>query len=304
MPNLVEIENRATICRTTCGWKKAELPLEKVLPFWRDVHSPAISRRAGIYEYRHMQFGKVRTDLLPAIDGVEYAAPDDEQLMWLSDVRYQDQAGLDVFGRSPDAEAKALLLADIEMIVDKSTTYVVLGENGRTFVDVNEIPPVGPAPAHTYSLFLRRKSSEAEFRAYLSKLSARWADTTGVERLRLSLFEVPDLEAERRGGYPIKTHPLEMQYQAWIDLTVSDPAVLESLIGAGNSSAFSSNVAVVHAYPTNVVFTFVHNGAPTLIGLRGYAAYEAIKGLNATHHKQAPLLKWMYGDIVAEGQTE
>jgi len=27
------------------------------------------------------------------------------------------------------------------------------------------------------------------------------------------------MEAERRAGYPVKTHPVEQQYQAWIDLS-------------------------------------------------------------------------------------
>lgn len=304
MPDLVEIENKATICRTTCGWKKPELPLDDVLPFWRDVHSPAISRRAGIYEYRHMQFASVNPDLLPPVEGVEYTAPTNEQLMWLSDVRYADAAGLEAFGNSPSTEEKALLLADIEMIVDKSTTYVVLGENGRTFVDRNEKPPVGPARKATYSLFLRRKSSEAEFRACLEKLCATWAEKDTVERLRLSLFEVPDMEAERAAGYPIKTHPLEMQYQAWIDITVSDPEALAMLVDAAASAELAVHVKTLHAYPTNVVYTFVHNGAPTLIGLRGYAAWQAINALGARQHQDSRLLKWMYGDIVREGLVE
>ena len=301
MPDLVEIENKATICRTTCGWKKPELPLNDVLRFWRDVHSPAISRRAGIYEYRHMQFDQVTPDLLPPIAGVKYAAPANEQLMWLSDVRYADQADLDAFGNSPSAEEKALLLADIEMIVDKSTTYLVLGENGKTFVDRNEMPPVGPAKKATYSLFLRQKSSEEEFRACLQRVCTAWASKDSVERLRLSLFEVPDMEAERAAGYPIKTHPVEMQYQAWIDITVSDSASLAGLIDASTAEAFARHVTTLHTYPTNVVFTFVHDGAPTLVGLRGYGAYEAIHALGARQHQDSRLLEWMYGNIVREG---
>lgn len=304
MTDLVEIENKATICRTTCGWKKPELPLNDVLRFWRDVHSPAISRRAGIYEYRHMQFGQVTPDLLPPIAGVEYEAPANEQLMWLSDVRYADQAGLDAFSNSPAAEEKALLLADIEMIVDKSTTYLVLGENGKTYVDRNETPPVGPARKATFNLFLRQKSSEPEFRSALQRVCAQWAKKEMVERLRLSLFEVPDMEAERAAGYPVKTHPVEMQYQAWIDITVSDASALADLIDAATAKELASHVKTLHTYPTNVVFTFVHNGAPTLVGLRGYAAYEAIHALGARQHQDSRLLKWMYGDIVREGIVE
>lgn len=299
---LGDIENKATICRTTCGWKKPELSLDLVKRYWRDVHSPAISRRAGIYEYRHMQFDPVRTDLFPPLDGVAYAAPDNQQLMWLSDVRYRDEAGLQAFGASPGPEEKALLLADIEMIVDKSTTYLVLGENGRTIVDRSgDGAPVGPVKAPTYSLFLRRKSSEADFRAYVRAMCERWAAKPGVIRLRLSLFEVPDMEAERKAGYPIKTHPLEMQYQAWIDISVDNDNVLPSLVPAEDGADCATHIATLHAYPSSVVFTFVYQERPTLIGLRGYAAYDAITKMNATHHEAPVLLKWMYGPVVQEG---
>jgi hypothetical protein len=302
VPDLAEIENKAAICRTTCGWKKADLPLENVLRFWRDVHSPAISRRAGIYEYRHLQFAPVDASALPTVEGVDYSAPADEQLMWLSDVRYADQAGLDAFGASPPPEEKALMLADIEMIVHRSTTYVVLGENGKTYVDKNEMPPIGPAKLATYSLFVRARSSEPEFRAALSQIAAKWSANPAVDRLRLSLFEVPDMEAERKAGYPIKTHPLEMQYQAWIDITVTEPAALAALIDDETAALLSAHVTTLHAYPTNVVFTFVHDGFPTLIGLRGYAAYQAIHGLNAVQHQNSKLLSWMYGaKITREG---
>ena len=95
MGTLEHTENRATICRVTCGWKKAGLPLDVVRRYWRDVHSPAIARRAGVWDYRHYQFDTVRADLLGPLDGIALDCPAGEQLMWTSDVRYADDAGLD-----------------------------------------------------------------------------------------------------------------------------------------------------------------------------------------------------------------
>ena len=120
-------ENRAGIARVTCGWKKPHLPLEVVRRYWRDVHSPGIARRPGLYEYRHLQYDAVRTDLFAPIDGMQFACPDDQQLMWTSDVRYLDQAGVDAFSVEPPPETRAHLLGDINLIVDQSTTYFVFG---------------------------------------------------------------------------------------------------------------------------------------------------------------------------------
>ena len=302
MTSLAAFENRARIARVTCGWKKPALPLDWVRRYWRDVHSPAIARRAGVYDYRHMQFDSVKADAFSTVAGIALACPADEQLMWLSDVRYLDDAALTAFGISPDGEVKAHLLGDIELIVHQSTTYRAVGENARTLVDTTGVAtPAGPVAKPTYAVFFRARSDEPSFRACVSRLAAAWAKNPGVLRARLSLFEVPDMEAEKKAGYPIKTHPLELQYQAWIDLTVKDDAVAKGLL-AGDDLA--THIKEVHAYPVATYYTFVYGGRPTLIGLRGYPAYEAITALQGLNHIQPSLLAWMYGPIVQGGPIE
>jgi hypothetical protein len=305
---LEDTENRATICRVTCGWKKAGLPLDVVRRYWRDVHSPAIARRAGVWDYRHYQFDPVRADLLGPLEGLALDCPAGEQLMWTSDVRYADEAGVEAFGRSPDGEAKAQLLADIELIVDRSTTYRVVGDNGRTLVDATGIAmPQGPVREPTYALFLRQRGEEAAFRAVLRALAAAWASAEGVRRLRLSLFEVPDMEAERKAGYPVKTHPPAQQYQAWMDLTVREEGVLRRLAqssgGGAGAGALASALAAIHVYPVRVVYTSVYAGAPTLVGLRGYPAWAALEALQAANARHPALLEWMYGPVARGART-
>lgn len=301
MNDLQDQENRAGIARVTCGWKLAHLPLEVVRRYWRDVHSPGIARRPGLYEYRHLQFDPVITGLFEPIADVRFDCPAGEQLMWTSDVRYLDQAGVATFSAEPPVETRAHLLGDINLIVDQSTTYLVLGTNARTTVDRSGDPaPQGPAKKPTYSLFLRQRNDEAAFRACLTRLVDAWGAVEGVVRVRLALFEVPDLEAERKAGYPIKTHPLERQYQAWIDLTVDDDTVARSLLQGEHGSALAAEVRTLHAYPTPVVYTSVCRGKPTLVGLRGYAAHLAIEELNALNQKQPALLEWMYGDVAKD----
>ena len=243
-------ENRATVARITCGWKLPHLPLDTVRRYWRDVHSPGIARRPGLWEYRHLQFDPVDPRVLAPVAGIEQGCPTDQQLMWTSDVRYLDQAGLDLFGSVPSPEVKQLLLGDIDLIVDQSTTYLVLGDRARTLVDGSgTAAPQGPAPRPTYSVFFRQRGDQAGFRAGMRALAARWAQAEGVIRLRLALFETPDMEAERKAGYPIKTHPPERQYQAWIDLTVATAADARYLL-APDDAAF---IHAVHAHPVPVV---------------------------------------------------
>jgi hypothetical protein len=295
----VEEENRSNLSRITCGWKKQHLPLDWVRRYWRDVHSPAISRRAGLYEYRHSQFGAVRADLFAPIAGIDFSCPAAEQLMWLSDVRYCDEAGLAAFGESPPAEVKAHLLADIDLLVDKSTTYRSVADDACTFIDeTGDAAPAGPAASPSFALFFRQRGDDAGFRATLHGLAQRWARTEGVRRVRLSLFERPDMEAERKAGYPIKTHPVEQQYQAWVDLVLDTHLTGTNLLAA-DAARLAAHVHALHAYPVDNLYTFVVGGKPTLIALRGYPAHEAIQQFNAVGQRERSLLQWMYGPIAS-----
>ncbi len=153
---LADIENKAGLCRITCGWKKPELPIDWVRLYWRDVHSPAIARRAGIYDYRHYQYDPIDAGFLPEVDAIGNDAPPLEQLMWTSDVRYLDEAALAIFDTSPEGKPKADILGDIDIIVDQSTTYRAVGDNATTHVDDTGIAmPQGPCASPTYALFIR-----------------------------------------------------------------------------------------------------------------------------------------------------
>jgi hypothetical protein len=302
MADHVSIENGAGLSRATCGWKKKALAIERVRPYWRDVHSPAITRRAGIYEYRHSPYDAVRPDVLAPVAGVSYVCDPEAQLMWVSDVRYRDEAGLAEFTASPEPAVKALILADIELIVDKSTTYRSVGENTRTLIDTTGRPaPQGPVAWPTYGIYFRQRGDEASFRRCVETIAHRWATTTGVLRVRVNLFDVPDMEVERKAGYPIKTHPVSQQYQAWIDLVISHDGVGRRLLSDADGVDYQQHVSDIHVYPVPAVYTFVYAARPTLVGLRGYAAYEAIRGLDGANQLQVGLLDWMYGPVVQGG---
>ncbi len=295
MPNTaINSENHARICRITCGWKKPGLPLDAVRRYWRDVHSPAIARRPGIWEYRHYQFDAVR----PLFDlaAIDQRCPEGEQLMWLSDVRYADDAALAIFAAEPGDQVRGELLGDIDLIVDQSTTYKAIDAMARTLVDDSAlIPPQGPPAAPAYGLFLRSRAPEADFRAFVVDLAARWAKTPGVLRLRYSLLEAPDVAAERAAGYPIKTHPPERQYQAWIDIAFADDAVAGTL----DTDGLADHIHTLHAYPIAANYTSNYAGKPTFVGLRGFPAWDALTAIGGYNQAQPAILNWMYGPVAA-----
>ncbi|MET3762182.1 hypothetical protein [Sphingomonas sp. UYEF23] len=298
MPDaIIDTENNARICRITCGWKKPDLPLDAVRRYWRDVHSPAIARRPGIWEYRHYQFDAVRA----IFDGadIEQNCPADQQLMWLSDVRYADDDALATFAAEPGEQVRGELLGDIDLIVDQSTTYKAIDAMARTLLDrTASVPPQGKPSTPAFGLFLRSRTAEPDFRAFIVTLAERWAAEPGVLRLRYSLLEAPDVAAERAAGYPIKTHPPERQYQAWIDIVLADDMVASVLPMHG----LADHIHALHAYPIAANYTSNYAGKPTFVGLRGFPAWDALTTIGGYNQAQPAILGWMYGPV-ADGVT-
>jgi hypothetical protein len=98
----------------------------------------------------------------------------------------------------------------------------------------------------------------------------------------------------------VKTHPIERQYQAWIDLVLETRDAGRSLLGM--VPGLADSVHTVHAYPTTTLCTFNYSGRPTLAGLRGFNAWEAMNALGGFHQAQPEILEWMYGSV-AQGVT-
>lgn len=299
-----DIENLAGFSRATCGWRLPGLDLGAVWNYWRDVHSPAISRRAGIHVYRHYRWDPVDPDLFGPLDGVGTVAPDHEQLQWMSDIIYRDQDALDTFYRSPESPAvTAKILGDIEMIVDKSTTYLTLAENMSTVTDSTPSPTPQGAPALPhFGVFVRQGAvPDDDFRHAVRAAVQEWGAASGVLRVRVNLFERPDMEADKRAGYPVKTHPVELQYQALIEIVLADRSVAPTLMATASGPGLAAVTSELHAYPVSAVYSFVWDGAPTVVGLRGYPAVVAIEALGADHALDPGLLEWMYGPIAHRG---
>lgn len=307
LADIAAIENRATISRTTAGVYKhhgiSPAGMDLLHRYSRDVHAPAISRRPGIHLYRHFDFGPIREDLFTPIAGVSYSFPESKRLTGAGHLDYLDERALQAFYDSPDTdEVRKHLLDDIYVIggpPGRTTTYRTTAGNAYTYVDRTGNPtPQGPEKLPHYAILLRRRGGEDEFRAFVRREAVRWSQVPGVLRLRLFLFDVPDMQVESKAGYPVFPAPADEHYEAWIDLIVADDAVAATLISASDEADYRDQLREIHVQPVPVVYTYVWDGRPTEVGLRGYPAYALIEELNAVNQRQPDLLRWMYGPIV------
>ena len=112
------------------------------------------------------------------------------------------------------------------------------------------------------------------------------------------------MEAERKAGYPVKTHALAMQYQAWIDLVIADKTIGRELLSTTEAQDLAHHVSTLHCYPVARRYTFNYGGRPTVVGLRGYPVHDAIQGLGGRNQLEPSLLAWMYGASAGGGLIE
>ena len=112
------------------------------------------------------------------------------------------------------------------------------------------------------------------------------------------------MEAERKAGYPIKTHPPEQQYQAAVELVLDRREAARELLRGADGMSAAGEISAIHAYPVVACYTSVYAGRATIVGLRGYAAHCAIEALGAANQQQAGLLEWMYGDAAGGGAAD
>lgn len=290
--DIAAVENLATISRTTAGvHKHPEDPAaaDVLRRYIRDVHSPAIARRAGIHLYRHLSFGPARPDLLAAPPGVDVEGA---LLTGAGHLDYRDEDALAAFYADPGGSVREQLLADLHVIggaPGRTTTYRTSPGNGHTFVDDTGDPaPQGPVDGR-WAVHVRGRG---DWPAVVRAAAAAWSAMPGVRRLRMHLFDPPDAAVEVAHGYPVFPAPPEEHYQAFLDLVLDDDAVARRLVWPDGAAGV---LDAVHVQPVPVVHTFVWAGSPTVVGLRGYPAWELITRLGAENQADPELLEWMYG---------
>ena len=308
MKDIASVENRATISRTTAGVYRYHgvdpVAEDRLHRYSRDVHSPAIARRPGIHLYRHLSWGAVRPDFLPAVTGICYDAAEDKRITGAGHLDYLDQRALDAFYRSPDARVRDRLLADLNILggaPGRTTTYRTTAGNAFTFMDSTGEPmPQGVPAIPRYGVFLRARDTGSDFRATVRAVASAWSRIAGVRRVRLHLFDRPDMSVESAQGYPVHPAPADEHYQAWIDLVVEEESLGATLTMEPNGRELTAEVREIHVQPVEVTYTYVWAGVPTVVGLRGFPAWQLITELQAHNQSDPELLRWMYGPA-AEG---
>jgi hypothetical protein len=170
--------------------------------------------------------------------------------------------------------------------------YAGVGPNSTTVRDSTDPAPDGTDTFVRHLVFLRKRPDlpVSDFRSWVDDdLVPALADSPEVLKLRRHLFEELDVTLDHPGV--VMTKPLALQYQAMLEVVVTDEAALDRFVGstawASASAGIVDHCAAVHAPRVVRCITTKDHGEITLAGVRGVAVADVIRRVHAesqTHH--------------------
>jgi len=289
-------ENAARRAASAFAWWRLDLPLEHGFRYWRDVHGPVGARCPGLFQYSQRHLSPLVEGEWPAIAGVETSCPGPEQPNGLCELLFRSPEDERIFEESPFVAD--YIAADERNHLLRNVTYLT-GEDGcRTLLDGSGRPqPQGAMPTPAWVVCLKRAEGvEAEaFGAYVrDQLAPAWAGAAAVVRVRWTLLEPYDPSDWESDEVEHDWAP-ERQYQAWVEVVAEDRSALPQLAAV---SGLAEHVRALHAFPIDEHYTMVHDGRPTLVGLRSWPVVQAIDASGAENQRSAALLEAVFGPVV------
>lgn len=296
----VQNDNRARWACIALGFWRRDKSEELMYRYWRDIHGVAVARMPGIYQYRQLHLDTARPALGSTIGGIDFEMPPEDQSNGIADLRFLDKQSVDMLQASQHMTVH--MFNDEKYLIERNAIYWSTDGNAQTYVDRTGNPmPQGQVAYPTFAVFFRRRDGSQldAFRAYMRTLAERWAGTDGVMRVRLTLleaFDAADFMAQSEGAnhYVASDH----QYQAWTEVVLEDERVARKLLVSSGGIEHAPYVNAIHTRPAREIYTLVHDGRPTPVGLRGYPAIETITAAEAENQNDLSLLEAVYGPTV------
>ncbi len=298
--SVVKTENKARVVATFFAWWRTDIPKALAYKYWRDVHAVWAARTPGFYQYRQLHLDNVDPTLLSDLDGIETDLPKEDQPNGMAHIAYASTFMANLL-RKPFALKQAD--EDDAYFVSRNTYQRSFLPLSRTIVDkINNPETNGFLKQPRYVLAFKKNIgvSEEDFRNYLANdLCASWRKKDEVQRLRLEVL-APHIDTPISAKGVHHDWDKNKQYQAWIELGVTEGANLSSFFD--HSADFNETISAMHAYPIREIYTIVYGGKPTLVGLRGYPAVEIIEEIGAEFQMSKQVLQFTYGSAINGGK--
>ncbi len=266
-------------------WKRRGISLELFDDYWRDVHGPVCARLPSQHQYWQFHLSQNEGGLWPAIKGIEYICPQEDQFNGIAELTFETEAERNIWFKSA-----AILMDDEHNIFSKAIGYNTILNNSKTYID--SIPsgdPNGKLSVIKFHVMVKKSDgvSVEAFRRYMTdSFAPAVIQSNSVLKFRLHLFEEVDNSRPDAAGVSHYESP-DKQYQAAFEIAFANPLEMETFFASKEyATAVQDQVKYVQRilpFPERTAYTFVYDGKMTLAGQRSSTVAELIANIGATN---------------------
>jgi hypothetical protein len=276
-------------------WKRKGISLDLFDDYWRDVHGPVCARLPIQHQYWQFHLAQNQGDPWPAIKGIEYTCPDEDQFNGIAELTFETAAQRDIWFKSA-----AILMDDEHNVFSKAIGYNTSFGNSQTYLD--SIPtgdPNGKLNLIKFHVMVKKSDvvSVEAFRRYLTdSFAPAVIQSNSVLKFRLHLFEQVDNSRPDAAGVSHYESP-EKQYQAAFEIAFANPLEMETFfVSKEYAIAIKDQAKYIQRilpFPERTAYTFVYDGKMTLAGQRSSTVAELIANIGATNQLKEDVVNLM-----------
>jgi hypothetical protein len=278
--------------------KKETISVTDFYDYWLNAHVTLPPRFPGISSvWLHVvSFDK---QVWPSLPGVsDRPAPEDE-FHGVPEATFPTMADLGAF-----QAASRVQLEDGINFLSEMLAYCSFGNRTTTLVERIDPAPDGNDTLLRHLVFLRRRDdvSVADLRGFVTDtLAPAYAESPEVLKLKQHLFEEVEVTLDHPGVR--MSRPLDRQYQACLEVVVSDEASLARFVASPvwttTAAGLAAHCAAVHAARVERCITTKIGGEITLAGVRGIAVADVIRRLTATSQREEDVSRLFLPEPIA-----
>ncbi|MBR8834321.1 MAG: EthD domain-containing protein [Stigonema ocellatum SAG 48.90 = DSM 106950] len=276
-------------------WKRKGISLDLFDDYWRDVHGPVCARLPGQHQYWQFHLAHNQGGLWPAIDGIEYTCPEEDQFDGIAQLTFETEAD-----RQTWFKAAAILMDDEHNLFSKAIGYNTSLGNSKTYVDgIPTGDPNGELGILKFDVMVKKADAVSvdEFRKYMTdSFAPAVVQSESVLKFRLHLFEFVDNSRTDAAGVS-HYEPSDKQYQAAFEIAFTNPLEMEKFFASREYAASVRNQAKyikqINPFPERSAYTFVYNGQMTLAGQRSSTVADLIVNIGATNQLKEDIVSLM-----------
>lgn len=260
--------------------KKESISLDDFYDYWLNAHVTMPPRFPGISSiWLHVVSFDKQT--WPRLEGVSNRPEEKDEFHGVPEATFPTVDDLAAF-----QQASGLQMDDGINFLAEQLAYRSMDGNTATLVEQVDPAPDGRDSLVRHLVFLRRRADVPveDFRHFLAgTLAPAYAASSDIVKLRRHLFEEVELTLDHPGVAMFK--PVERQYQGALEVVMEHEESMARFVGSPawteTAAGLAEHCAAVHAVRVERCITTKYRGEITLAGVRGVAAADAIKRLDA-----------------------